>query len=83
TDHKDTKEIEEINFKQKWVEFLADAEKNKNFHKYSPEKNGITRLGAKLSPHPNADKDTYRHLKKQLQPCEASDVWIKAKKLYR
>ncbi|KAI9022747.1 hypothetical protein CLU79DRAFT_702011 [Phycomyces nitens] len=58
TDHKDTKEIEEINFKQKWVEFLADAEKNKDFHNY---------------------KNTYRHLKKQLQPCEASDVWMEAK----
>jgi hypothetical protein len=35
----------------------------------------VTRLDAKLSPHTNADKDLYRHLKKQLKPYEASDVW--------
>ncbi|CAO3703054.1 unnamed protein product [Rhizopus stolonifer] len=79
TNHEDKKEIEEIEFKQKWVEFLNDAEQNKNFHKYSPEKNGVTRLGAKLSPHPDADKDIYRQLKKQLKPCEESDIWMEAK----
>lgn len=31
-------------------------------------------MGAKLSPHPNANKDAYRQLKKQLKPCEASNV---------
>ncbi|KAI7876469.1 uncharacterized protein EV154DRAFT_569207 [Mucor mucedo] len=61
-DHEDMKETEEVEFKQKWVEFLADAEQSKTFH--NPEKNGVTRLGAKLSPYPNADKDTYRYLKK-------------------
>lgn len=39
----------------------------------------MTRLGAKLSPHPNANKDVYRHLKKQLKPCEASSIWMEAK----
>ncbi|EIE90189.1 hypothetical protein RO3G_14900 [Rhizopus delemar RA 99-880] len=57
TNHDDKEKIEEVDFKQKWVEFLADAERNKNFHRYSPEKDGVTRLGAKLSPHPNANKD--------------------------
>ncbi|KAG1046636.1 hypothetical protein G6F43_010887 [Rhizopus delemar] len=79
TNHDDKEKIEEVDFKQKWVEFLADAERNKNFHRYSPEKNGVTRLGAKLSPHPNANKDVYRHLKKQLKPCEASSIWMEAK----
>lgn len=45
----------------------------------SPEKNGMIRLGAKLSPHPNANKDIYRYLQKQLKPCEASDIWVEAK----
>ncbi|KAG1495164.1 hypothetical protein G6F47_009136 [Rhizopus delemar] len=79
TNHDDKEKIEEVDFKQKWVEFLADAERNKNFHRYSPEKDGVTRLGAKLSPHPNANKDVYRHLKKQLKPCEASSIWMEAK----
>lgn len=39
----------------------------------------MTRLGAKLSSHPGADKETYRHLKKQLKPFEASDIWMEAK----
>ncbi|KAI8091344.1 uncharacterized protein B0P05DRAFT_261751 [Gilbertella persicaria] len=29
TNHEDKKEIEEVDFKQKWVEFLTDAEQNK------------------------------------------------------
>ncbi|KAI7903810.1 uncharacterized protein BX663DRAFT_424005, partial [Cokeromyces recurvatus] len=58
TNHEDKlKEIEDVEFRQKWVGFLADAEQSKNFHRYSPEKNGVTRLGAKLSPHPDANKD--------------------------
>ena len=36
-------------------------------------------LGANLPPRLNADKDMYRHLKKQLKPHEASDIWIEAK----
>ncbi|KAG2196985.1 hypothetical protein INT47_006932, partial [Mucor saturninus] len=75
TNHKDKGCV----VKQKWVDFLADAEQNKNFHRYSPEKNGVTRLGAKLSPHPNADKDIYRNLKKQLKSLEPSDIWMEAK----
>lgn len=71
TNHKDKEEIEEI-------DFLVDAEQNRNFHRYSPEKNGVTRLGAKLSPHPNADIEIYRNLKKQLKPLEASDNWVEA-----
>ncbi|KAF1797066.1 hypothetical protein FB192DRAFT_1452031 [Mucor lusitanicus] len=39
--HDENQEAEEIDFKQKWIEFLADAENNKNFHRYSPEKNGL------------------------------------------
>lgn len=39
----------------------------------------MIRLGAKLSPHPNANKDIYRYLQKQLKPCEASDIWVEAK----
>ncbi|KAG2213542.1 hypothetical protein INT47_009216 [Mucor saturninus] len=41
----------EAGFKQKWIEFLADSENNRNFHRYSPEKNSVTRLCAKLSRH--------------------------------
>ncbi|KAI7896716.1 uncharacterized protein EV154DRAFT_476354 [Mucor mucedo] len=37
----------------------------------------MTRLGANLSPHPNADKEIYRHLKKQLK--KPSDFSIEAK----
>ncbi|KAG1157186.1 hypothetical protein G6F37_006929 [Rhizopus arrhizus] len=79
TNHNDKKEIEEVDFKQKWIEFLADAEQNKNFHRYSPEKNGVTHLGAKLSPHPHANKDTYRKMKMQLKQHEASGTWIDVK----
>lgn len=32
----------------------------------------MTRLGAKLSPHPHANKDAYRKMKMQLKPYEAS-----------
>ncbi|KAG1463133.1 hypothetical protein G6F46_009645 [Rhizopus delemar] len=32
--HEDRKETKEVDFKQKWIEFLADAEQNKNFHRY-------------------------------------------------
>ncbi|KAG1084253.1 hypothetical protein G6F42_021868 [Rhizopus arrhizus] len=81
--HKGKERAEELDFKQKWVDCLADAEQNKNFHHYSPEKNGVTRLGAKLSSHPSADKETYRHLKKQLKPFEASDIWMEAKDYIR
>ncbi|KAG1050841.1 hypothetical protein G6F43_006907 [Rhizopus delemar] len=70
--HEDRKETKEVDFKQKWIEFLADAEQNKSFHRYSPEKNGVTRLGAKLSPHPHANKDAYRKMKMQLKPYDAS-----------
>ncbi|CAO3615034.1 unnamed protein product [Mucor hiemalis] len=77
--HDKAKDTGDINFSEKWVEFLADAENNGNFHEYSPEKNGVTRLGAKLSPHPKADKEAYRHLKKQLKPCEASGIWANTK----
>lgn len=45
---------------------------------YSPEKNGVSRLGAKLSPHPHADKDAYRK-KKQLKLHEASGTWTDVK----
>ncbi|KAG0795861.1 hypothetical protein G6F16_010691 [Rhizopus arrhizus] len=83
TNHNDKKEIEEVDFKQKWIEFLADAEQNKNFHRYSPEKNGETRLGAKLSPHPHANKDTYRKMKMQLKQHEASGTWIDVKSYIR
>ncbi|KAG0737745.1 hypothetical protein G6F23_010155 [Rhizopus arrhizus] len=83
TNHNDKKEIEEVDFKQKWIEFLADAEQNKNFHRHSPEKNGETRLGAKLSPHPHANKDTYRKMKMQLKQHEASGTWIDVKSYIR
>ncbi|KAL9552585.1 hypothetical protein MBANPS3_003696 [Mucor bainieri] len=59
-------DIDKVNFKQKWVDFLADAEKSKNFHRYSPEKNGVTRIGRKLSAPPQADKKIYRNLKKNI-----------------
>ncbi|CAO3641517.1 unnamed protein product [Mucor hiemalis] len=66
-------ETDDTDFKQKWVQFLADAENSKNFHRYSPEKNGVTRLGAKLSPHPNANKELYKALTKNLKSKEANE----------
>lgn len=39
----------------------------------------MTRLGAKLSPHPHANKDTYRKMKMQLKQHEASGTWIDVK----
>lgn len=50
---------------------------------YSPEKNGVTRLGAKLSPHPHANKDAYRSKKMQLKTHEASATGIDVKSYIR
>ncbi|GAA5802950.1 hypothetical protein HPULCUR_008425 [Helicostylum pulchrum] len=62
TDH----EVEEVDFNQKWIEFLADAEQSRNFHRY------------RFSSHPSADKEVYRQLKKQLRPCETTEIWVEA-----
>ncbi|KAL7309704.1 hypothetical protein PS15m_010553 [Mucor circinelloides] len=34
TNHNDQEETHEVDFKQKWVELLKDAEQNKNSNKY-------------------------------------------------
>lgn len=49
---------------------------NNNFN-CSPEKSGVTRLGAKLPPHPNTDKQLNCRLKNQLKP-EVSSNWMEA-----
>lgn len=43
----------------------------------------MTRLGAKLSSHPHADKDAYRKMKKHLKPHEASSTSIDVKNYMR
>ncbi|KAI9267073.1 hypothetical protein EDC94DRAFT_657454 [Helicostylum pulchrum] len=70
------KEPEKVDFKQKWIEFLADTENNRNFHRYCPEKNGVTRLGVNLSPHPHANREAYKKMKELLNPLEVTGTSI-------
>lgn len=39
---------------------------------YSPEKNGVTRFGVKLSPCPHANEDAYGKMKEQFKSHKAS-----------
>ncbi|OBZ83022.1 hypothetical protein A0J61_08928, partial [Choanephora cucurbitarum] len=74
TSHQDKeRDTGDMGFVQKWVDFLADAEKNRSFHRYSPERNGVVRLGNHVLFRNDDMKDMYKRLTSQLMPSSSPD----------